>query len=228
MLGEIETIQGVFIKESKNRFLCEVLVDKEIMECYVPSSSRIENYLSLANKEVLLTRNKVSGRTKFSLFAVKLKGKFVILNLNKVNSIIKLLIEANRIKAYMGYKAFSEKSVDKYKADLLLLKNDQEIIVEIKGVIADSKVALFPNVYSERGVRQLEELKHLLLQGKKVHYLLVSISPFVNEIRIDDGDRNGYVDRLNECLTHGMTLSALKIIYDGKKIGVSTRIRISQ
>ena len=38
---------GTFIKESKNRFLCEVLVDKKITECYIPSSCRLDNFLEL-------------------------------------------------------------------------------------------------------------------------------------------------------------------------------------
>lgn len=65
-----ELIKGIFIEESKNRFLCKVVVDGVLHECYVPSSSKIENYLNINNKEILLTRNQGGNRrTKYSLFA---------------------------------------------------------------------------------------------------------------------------------------------------------------
>ena len=34
-------IEGVFVKELKNRFLCEVLVNGESTVCYVPSSCHL-------------------------------------------------------------------------------------------------------------------------------------------------------------------------------------------
>ena len=64
-------IIGKFLKELKNRFLCEVEIDGNVEECYVPSSCHLSNFLQLKGKRVLLvpTQGK-SPRTKYALYAV--------------------------------------------------------------------------------------------------------------------------------------------------------------
>ena len=47
-------IEGIFIQELKNRFLCEVLVNGETTVCYVPSSCHLSNFLDLTNKKVVV------------------------------------------------------------------------------------------------------------------------------------------------------------------------------
>ena len=47
-------VKGKFVKELKNRFLCEVLIDGIPTECYVPSSCHLSNFLALRGKLVLL------------------------------------------------------------------------------------------------------------------------------------------------------------------------------
>lgn len=218
----IETIEGTFIRESPNRFLCEVEIFGEVHECYIPSSSRIENYLSMRNKKVLLTENKVKRRTKYSLFAVSVKEKYVIVNLNMVNSLLKNLILQGKLKDYKGYLAKNEVYTDGYKADLLLCKGEVEIIAEVKGVISEQSIVCFPQVHTERGVQQLIQLKSLLLHGKKVHYFFVSLSPFVNTIKISNNNVK-YLEAISSCLELGMKIIVLQITYDGAIIKLGKR-----
>lgn len=91
-----QLIEGVFIEESKNRFLCKVLIDNKVCECYVPSSSRIENYLNVKGKKVLLTPNKSNSRTNYSLFAVKFYNKYILLNLNLTNKVVESIISRRK------------------------------------------------------------------------------------------------------------------------------------
>lgn len=41
-------VTGTFVKELKNRFLCEVVISGIPTECYVPSSCHLSNFLELA------------------------------------------------------------------------------------------------------------------------------------------------------------------------------------
>lgn len=71
-----EIVEGYFIRELKNRFLCEVEVNSELAVCYVPSSCHLSNFLDLQGKRVLLLPNRSKNtRTKYSLFAVPLQKK---------------------------------------------------------------------------------------------------------------------------------------------------------
>ena len=54
--------RGIFKEELKNRFLCLVEVDGEDTLCYIPSSCRLSNFVSMAGKTVLLCKRKINRR----------------------------------------------------------------------------------------------------------------------------------------------------------------------
>ena len=88
-MTDYEFIYGTFIKETPNRFLCTVLIDNETVECYIPSSCRLSNFLTLEGQTVILTpNNNPKARTRFSVYAVKVGKQFILLNLSKANRII--------------------------------------------------------------------------------------------------------------------------------------------
>ena len=53
-LGKDRFVSGIFKRELKNRFLCEVAINNQDNICYVPSSCHLSNFLSLENKKVIL------------------------------------------------------------------------------------------------------------------------------------------------------------------------------
>lgn len=211
MYGKV--VQGVFLKESKYRFISLVNVDNEIVECYVPNSSRMGKYVRLKNKKVLLTINKnVNGRTKYTLFAVKYYNSYILLNLNQVNRILEIAISHNWLYPLTYYNIYKEQKIDDYRADIMLKNENEKIIVEAKGIISTNKVVLFPKVYSDRFITQLTKLKEFLLEGLKVHYYFVSLSKYVQQIVIDI-NRRDYYNLISECISLGMEIKAFSINY---------------
>ena len=74
-----QLIYGIFKTEEKNRFICKVVVDSEEIECYVPSSCRLEKLVDLEGCQVALRPNKSQRtRTRYALYAVR-KGRNLIL-----------------------------------------------------------------------------------------------------------------------------------------------------
>lgn len=225
----IETIPGVFISECKNRFLSNVKINEKVVECYVPSSSRIENYLQVNNCEVLVTKNQSKKtRTKYSLFAVKFENNYIILNLNKVNSILEQLIVNGWLYPKASYTVYKEKMVARvYKSDLYLSDSlgDNNIIIEAKGIISDERVIEFPQVYSERSVKQLNILHSLLEKGETVHYYLICLSPLIKQINLVQG--NKYTEMLKKCIDQGLKLRILRLHYDGYQITFDQDVEVS-
>ncbi|MDU4694235.1 MAG: DNA/RNA nuclease SfsA [Paenibacillus sp.] len=219
--------KGIFVQESKNRFLCSVLIDGQVHECYVPSSSRLENYLKLQNREVLLTKNQSKKkRTEYSLFAVKYYNKYILLNLNMLNSITQFMIQENIIKSLSGFSIKREQFVNGYKTDLLL-ENAEGVrnIIEIKGIISSKQEVKFPSVSSDRAVFQLSRIKELLQLGEKVTYIIVSLSPTVKRIRLDE-TFGEYYHGFKECLDLGMHTQAFTVNFHDGEIMFGKRIRI--
>lgn len=195
---------GIFIKELKNRFLCEVEIDSEMVVCYVPSSCHLSNFLKLYRKEVLLLPTaSPKSRTPYALFAVPYKRNYIVLNTSMANKAVEASIH-RRLFSYLGKRknVIKERSVSGYKCDLYI--EDTDTIVEIKSIISVEKQAIFPSVFSERTIRQLKLLSKFLDKGRKVSYCIVSMHPYVDEINIDTGTEF-YVE-LQKCLDKGMGL----------------------
>ncbi|MCS7460378.1 DNA/RNA nuclease SfsA [Paenibacillus doosanensis] len=228
MFNNDSYIKGVFVEESKNRFLCIVLIENELCECYVPSSSRIENYLKLKGREVLLTANKgTNKRTKFSLFAVKYYNKYILINLNMVDQIVETMIIDNKIKKLSGTRLKREQTIEGYKADIMIENhgNNKATIIEVKGIISAFREARFPSVFSERAIVQLQKIKGLLQRGYKVVYLIVSLSPILKKINIDS-NFSQYHSLLLECIELGMELRSFSVSFNEGRIEYKQKVSI--
>jgi len=197
-----ELTQARFLRELKNRFICEVELAGQIIECYVPSSCRLANFIELEGKSVLI-RPTISRkvRTQYALVAVPYKKSYLILNSSLANQVIEGDIRGRRF-SFLGKRTqiLKEHRIENYKADLFIV--DSKTVIEIKSIISTNNVAIFPSVYSERAIEQLKSLKALLQSGYTACYVIVSLNPYVREIAID---RNTSLFQLfSECMALGM------------------------
>nr|WP_303740745.1 DNA/RNA nuclease SfsA [Lutispora saccharofermentans] len=208
-------IEGIFIREQKNRFICEVMVDDEVIECYVPSSCRLDNFIDLHGKRVLLLPTMApSARTRYSLFAVPYKRNHILLNLGRVNSVIERDIK-KRCFSTLGKRSavYREYKVGSYKSDLFIANSST--LLEIKSVLSLEKSAVFPTVFSQRTLNQFKEISSLMDRGYNAALVIASINPYVEEIQIDTS--SPFYESLAPCIEKGMQLFAVSLhIYQGE------------
>lgn len=204
-----EYLTGIFVREEKNRFLCTVKVDGIVEECYIPSSCRLDNFINLSRKEVILKQNiNRSARTRFAVYAIKYKRNYIILRTAEANDIIRDAIGCRRF-SFLGKrtKIEKEKTIDGYKADLFFPETNT--IMEIKSIITTQEEAVFPTVYSERAISQFYKIKELLRNGYKVVYVYVSLNPYIKQVRISKKEKIlDYRYLLDECIKMGMQVKA--------------------
>ncbi len=216
MLSNAGLIQGNFVQEKSNRFLCEVCVDGVVAECYVQSSCRLGNFLDLRGETVLLKCHASrDSRTKYSLYAL-LKGNNAIpLDLTISNRVIEAEINRRLFCALGKRRSIKREVVVKgYKCDLLV--EDTNTIIEVKSVLTLESSALFPTVQSARSVKQLRDLQEFLSKGYPVFYYFVSLSPTVKQIGINREDSD-YYEAFKKCIDAGMRCDAFSIqMNDGR------------
>ena len=204
--GNSSYISGVFVKELKNRFLCEVKIDGKVEECYVPSSCHLSNFLQLKGKRVVLipTQGK-NPRTKYALYAAPYRRNYIILNTSLSNVSIEKGIH-NRRFSYLGKRSNVQKehSVEGYKADLYIPQT--KTIVEIKSVLSENDEAVFPTVFSERTQNQLKSIQEMLDKGYKVVFIIVSLNPYIKKLTIDISTE--FYLELTRCIEKGMEIRA--------------------
>ena len=204
--GNSSYISGVFVKELKNRFLCEVKIDGKVEECYVPSSCHLSNFLQLKGKRVVLipTQGK-NPRTKYALYAAPYRRNYIILNTSLSNVAIEKGIQ-NRRFSYLGKRenVKTEHSIEGYKADIYIPQT--KTIVEIKSVLFENDETVFPTVFSERTQNQLKSIQEMLEKGYKVVFIIVSLNPYIKKLTIDKSTE--FYSELTRCIEKGMEIRA--------------------
>lgn len=199
---------GQFISESKNRFLCTVNIDGAEEVCYIASSCRLDNFIDLRGKKVLLIKNKgTKGRTQYSVIGVKHNRNFIILNTSWANKAIDSSFLKRRFSFLGKRKDYrTEIDVSGYKADFYIPCS--KTIIEVKSVIATSDTAIFPTVYSERTLLQLKRIAELLNEGYKGYFIIVSLNPYVKVIQLLQDTE--VVAQLNECVARGLIVKGFR------------------
>lgn len=215
-----EFTEGVFISEDKGRFSCEVKIGNEIQKCYVPSSAKLGQFINLKNKKVLLSHNNNTSKTAYTLWSVSYRQRQVLLNLKRVNEIIEQFIDKSKLLEINYDSIQREKVLENYKCDLLLSKENVKVLVEIKTVISTKREAYFPGANTERAVEQLVKLRDILRKGYKVKYIIVSLSPFVKSIELNN-NYEVYKNYFIECVDLGMEVIKLKLEYKDNLITYS-------
>lgn len=202
ILTNNDLVEGVFVQELKNRFLCEVIVSGKKTECYVPSSCRLSNFFELDGKTVLLRPTaSPKSRTQFALFAVPFKKNYILLNTSQANRSIEYNIHS-RIFSYLGIRknVTKEVTVEGYKTDLFI--EDSKTVIEIKSIISVNKTASFPTVFSQRTLDQLCYIGELLDNGYNAAFIIVSLSPYVERIKLDMGSK--FYELFSNCMRKGL------------------------
>lgn len=223
LLGDI--IIGTFVSEIKNRFLCHVKIGGEVYECYIPSSCRLSNFLSLEGKQVLLMKTRGNKtRTKYAVYAVKFRKNYLLLNLSLTNRVIEENIH-RRIFCKLGSRrqVVREQTLEGYKSDLYI--KDTRTIIEIKSLLTTNKTGVFPTVYSERSIVQLKKIRNLLRLGYRVCYMLVSLNPYIEYIVLNNAELEFY-NLFMECLENGMVCMGVALEFVNGKPTVRNLVNI--
>ena len=215
MVGAFKPIEGIFLRELKNRFLCEVEIDDTPTICYVPSSCHLGNFLQLKGKQVLLIKNQgEKTRTKYALFAMPYKRSYILLSPATANQAVALSLKSRRFSFLGSRQRFQpEYTIDGYKADLYI--EDTHTIVEIKAVITTQASAVFPTVFSERTLKQLTALDQRLNSGQRACMLIISLSPYVQTLQINT--KTEFFEKLRCCIDKGLILRSFCCRYDPKE-----------
>ena len=205
-----QKLEGAFIREEKTRFLCTVEIDGNQELCYVPSSCKLEQFISLSGETVWLkpVHNK-NSKLRYCVYAVKKKQGWVLLNLAETNKILEVQLN-RRLFSFLGNRKVicREKLIEGYKADLYL--PETRTIIEIKTVLTEERITSFPGVKSLRTERQLTEISKLLEAGYRVCYFVIALNPRTANVEVVEKLKGIFQD----CISKGMLLKGYSLKFE--------------
>lgn len=207
MLDQQNYVRGTFLKELDNRFRCLVNIDGEDTVCYVASSCKLEKLIPLHGKQVLLLPTKKAS-LPYSVYAVKFRNSYCLLNLSQANRIVFSQID-RKLFSFLGSRKHTsmEKTISGYKSDIFI--HDTNTVIEIKTVISPHPTASFSSISSDRASQQLAKLEALMKTGYHAIYLIIGLSPNISKVTID---RNSSIyPQFAKCLSKGMRVYGLSL-----------------
>lgn len=176
---------GIFIRELENRFKAEVLIDGIVTICYVSSSCKLNKLIDLSQQEIILKeiKNSKTG-LQYSIIAVKKGKKFIILNSNYANLAYEnYLCKKSNVTNIDDIRVFREITISGYKSDFYF--QDTKTIVEIKSIISKEREVIFPQVKSERFIRQIQTIETLIKNGYNYKLIIIGLNPDLKKIIFD-------------------------------------------
>jgi len=200
----VEYVQGIFLYETKHRFMCMIMINGEVELCHVASSMKLEKIIALSGKRVLLTKNfRQDLRTQYTLYSL-LDRPRSMLNLSYANDLVYNDLERSRKGLIL-----KEKYCNGYKTDLLV---NGKCIIEVKTVLSDSSIVNYPCTNADRGKQQLIAIKRLLDTGYKVELWFVYLNNCIKEINITD--KSDYKILLNDCILAGLKIIEKRVVFN--------------
>jgi len=225
---ELEFESGQFIEECKNRFLCRVNINGTEELCYVSSSSKLDRFIELKGREVLLIKNTgMSKKTRYTLHAVRAREGYTLLNLGYVNKLLLKEFSKPDSQYSLSHSLFCEKKVsDKLKADFFIEGRDK-VVIEAKGIISETTVAQLPSMRVDRAITQLKQLEILLNKGFSVHYYVVLMSSSIQTLKLDKSYKefNGVFTR---CIKKGMLIYIYRTLWEDKQCFVEEDYKVKK
>lgn len=207
-----------FVAEDKTRFSCTININNKMMKCYVPSTCKLKNLLEIDCYDALVTKNQYQKNVSpYSLFALKVKGEYVVINSGFANNVVKdiLMLKHQEVCA--------ETVVGNYKCDFYLKSKNQ--LIEVKSIISDKTTVLLPNIKSQRAIMQLRQINNLLMEGYNVEYYFVPFAPFLKKCVVDSQSEYGVL--LKECIKRGMKIKIYRAVLDNNLNLITKKCRKS-
>lgn len=200
---------GTLIKRYK-RFLADVLLeDGRTITSHCPNSGSMRG-CSNPGSRVQLSLSKNPGRKyPHTLEMIEERQTWIGINTMRTNHIVSEAITAGVIPELLNVTSIQHevKTSAESRLDLLLLRGDERIYVEIKNCsLAENGIAQFPDAVTARGTKHLHELMRLVTAGNcGIIFFCVQRSDaklFQPAFHIDPA----YADTLQQAHRHGVIL----------------------
>ena len=226
-----QNIRGAIFISRPNRFIAEVELDGEKVIAHVKNTGRCKELL-LPGATVYL--DEPMGRvrkTKYDLVAVEKvcqNGEKILINMDSGapnEAAFEFLKDG---KLFSGITTLRrEYTVGKSRFDFYIEQGERVTFLEVKGVtLENGGVAAFPDAPTERGVKHIEELKELKMQGYGAAILFVVQMKGVREFIPNDLTHKAFGDALRIAEKSGVEIFAYDCVVTPDSMTIDSPIPV--
>ena len=158
----------------RNRFVAEVEIDGEVVDCHVKNTGRCRELFLSGVKVVLQESDNPNRKTRYDLIAVYKNGQLINVDSQVTNTVVEEWVkESGYFQSLKLVKR--EVTYGKSRFDLYVeYGEDKRAFIEVKGVtLEEIGVARFPDAPTLRGVKHVEELITCMQDGYEAYLFFV-------------------------------------------------------
>lgn len=158
----------------RNRFVAEVEIDGEVVDCHVKNTGRCRELFLSGVKVVLQESDNPNRKTKYDLIAVYKNGQLINVDSQVTNTVVEEWVKESGY--FQNLKLVKrEVTYGKSRFDLYVeYGEDKRAFIEVKGVtLEENGVARFPDAPTLRGVKHVEELITCMQDGYEAYLFFV-------------------------------------------------------
>ena len=158
----------------RNRFVAEVEIDGEVVDCHVKNTGRCRELFIPGVKIVLQESDNPNRKTRYDLVAVYKNGQLINVDSQVTNTVVEEWVKES---GYFPDLKLVKREVTygKSRFDLYVeYGEDKRAFIEVKGVtLEEDGVARFPDAPTLRGVKHVEELIACMQDGYEAYLFFV-------------------------------------------------------
>ena len=213
-------VWGEFL-ERPNRFSLWVKVNGRRELAHLPNPGRLLEVLSPGRRILLRPAREGHRRTRYTAVGADLGGMLVSLDSMLPNRFFPRALAQGLIPPLAGWSlARREPPLGAGRADFLLARGDERLLVEVKSVTwVKEGIALFPDAPTARGRRHLEELAQAVGEGARAAVAFVVQRRDAYAFGPSPIDPE-FARAFERALTAGVKAFALVCSFDGKGLGL--------
>lgn len=164
---------GTFLLR-RNRFIAEVEIDGEVVDCHVKNTGRCRELFIPGVKVILQESDNPNRKTRYDLIEVYKNGQLINVDSQVTNTVVEEWVKTGSY--FQNLKLVKrEVTYGKSRFDLYVeYGEDKKAFIEVKGVtLEENGVARFPDAPTLRGVKHVEELITCMQDGYEAYLFFV-------------------------------------------------------
>ncbi|MCK5036202.1 MAG: DNA/RNA nuclease SfsA [Candidatus Sabulitectum sp.] len=208
---------AVFLSRPNRFLLLAETASGETVEVHVPDPGRLKELLYERNNLLIIPAGGENSprRTKWSLIAAEDSTGWILVNTSFHRTIATSLFSGLHSPLPFAHKLQAEVRSPSGKSRFDFLLND-EIWVEVKGcTLKIGKEALFPDAPTTRGLKHLEELTELALQGKEAAVVFLVFVRDVDHFTANRKTDPAFASALDKAIPAGVKVYPVQLSFDG-------------
>ncbi|MBQ2891246.1 MAG: DNA/RNA nuclease SfsA [Clostridia bacterium] len=220
--------EGVFISRP-NRFIANVLIDREEHICHVKNTGRCRELLVKGARVFLEESNNPERKTKYDLVAVYKGERLINMDSQIPNKAFYEWVKKGKFIKDITYIK-PEYKYGNSRFDFYIETQNEKILLEVKGVtLEENGVVMFPDAPTERGIKHIKELIKCKKEGFEAYIVFVVQMDNVKYFTPNRKTHKAFADALSEAEKCGVNIVCVncKVTKDSMEINDFVEVRLN-